>query len=124
MLRQIQFFYSCLLTCFYLQGNGEVYTWGGNETHQCGLGSSEKAIAVPTLVTGIHSRVQHFAIGAAHTLVITENNDVYGWGNNSEFQLALETPKEIPTPQIIPSLCSKDIVQISCGYSHTGCVSG
>lgn len=70
----------------------------GDDTNgQCGLGvlsrSSappfyERRVKNPRKVEGLHARVTKVACGANHSLAITSEGHLYGWGSNSNMQLS------------------------------------
>lgn len=60
--------------------SGEVYVWGYNGNGQLGLGSSgnQPTPCRVAALQGIH--VQWVACGYTHTLVLTDEGQVYAWG--------------------------------------------
>ena len=65
---------------------------------QCGIGSNKRACAppfyqqrlrVPTPVTNM-TGIRKIACGGSHSLALTNEGVVYGWGNNSNLQLSHE----------------------------------
>lgn len=52
------------------------------------------------------------AVGFGHTLMLTENGEVYAWGRNSEGQVGNGKTKKLQTPYKLPL---SNIVQIVCG---------
>jgi alpha-tubulin suppressor-like RCC1 family protein len=72
------------LHCLALNTEKKVYAWAGNFSGQTGLGSTEPAIASPTLITGLANASQVFA-GKNHSLVLDTGGKVFGAGS-SEFK--------------------------------------
>lgn len=72
----------------------------GDDTYgQCGLGDlkrsaappyTERRVKNPRLIENIASKVTKIACGANHSLAITEEGKLYGWGSNSKMQLSQE----------------------------------
>jgi len=59
------------------------------------------------------------AVGAEHTLCVTLDGDVYGWGSNSDGQLGLGHTLTIREPQKIGFLSGKGVQQVSAGRTHS-----
>ncbi|XP_007186911.1 RCC1 and BTB domain-containing protein 2 isoform X1 [Balaenoptera acutorostrata] len=98
---------------------GEVYVWGYNGNGQLGLGSSGNQ-PTPCRVAALQGiRVQRVACGYAHTLVLTDEGQVYAWGANSYGQLGTgnKSNQSYPTPVVV----EKDrITEIAaCHSAHT-----
>lgn len=99
---------------------GKVFTWG-----------QERLIGQPDTRGGSNCQPQEVAslsgyfiedvvCGAEHTLVLTSDGDVWGWGSNSEGQLGLgHTNSPVREPQLVPCLTGKNIRQISAGRTHS-----
>uniref|UniRef100_G1PBC4 RCC1 and BTB domain containing protein 2 n=1 Tax=Myotis lucifugus TaxID=59463 RepID=G1PBC4_MYOLU len=98
--------------------NGEVYVWGYNGNGQLGLGSSGNQ-STPCRLALQGVRVQRVACGYAHTLVLTDEGQVYAWGANSYGQLGTgnKSNQSYPTPVVV----EKDrIIEIAaCHSAHT-----
>ncbi|XP_057350503.1 RCC1 and BTB domain-containing protein 2 isoform X4 [Manis pentadactyla] len=98
---------------------GEVYVWGYNGNGQLGLGSSGNQ-PTPCRVAALQGiRVQRAACGYAHTLVLTDEGQVYAWGANSYGQLGTgnKSNQFYPTPVVV----EKDrIIEVAaCHSGHT-----
>ncbi|XP_017205802.1 RCC1 and BTB domain-containing protein 2 isoform X2 [Oryctolagus cuniculus] len=98
---------------------GEVYVWGYNGNGQLGLGSGGNQ-PTPCRVAALQGiRVQRVACGYAHTLVLTDEGQVYAWGANSYGQLGTgnKSNQSYPTPVVV----EKDrIIEIAaCHSTHT-----
>lgn len=59
--------------------------------------------------------VVDLAVGAEHTLCVTSDGDVYGWGSNSDGQLGLGHTLTIREPEKISGLSGKGVQQV-CIY--------
>ncbi|XP_043556764.1 X-linked retinitis pigmentosa GTPase regulator isoform X1 [Chiloscyllium plagiosum] len=69
--------------------NGKLYIFGSNNWGQLGLGT-KNTVNKPTCVKALKSeKVKLTACGRNHTLVFTEQGNVYAAGDNSEGQLGL-----------------------------------
>uniref|UniRef100_T1HDJ6 Uncharacterized protein n=1 Tax=Rhodnius prolixus TaxID=13249 RepID=T1HDJ6_RHOPR len=64
--------------------------------------------------------IEDIAVGAEHTLVLSSEGCVLGWGNNTDSQLGLgQSSVVVKQPALIAVLSDKGIKQISCGRSHS-----
>ena len=70
-----------------LSKDGKLYSWGSNEFSTI-AGCSEHVVLSPKLLE-LPSLIKKVAIGSHHTVVITAENKVYSWGDNSEGQLGI-----------------------------------
>eukprot|EP01083_Nonionella_stella_P080552 221420_1 len=124
--------HSCIIAA-----NGDVYTFGHNETGQCGISikGNEKVIA-PTNISNIYnvSAVYSDCGGDrsglnGHTVLLTEDGNVLSFGGNKCGQLGhdkvfgLIKKGKYHEPKVIESLINVNIIDISCGYNTTLCVS-
>jgi alpha-tubulin suppressor-like RCC1 family protein len=76
-----------------LTSTGRIFTWGYSFLGSLGLGLVEENVLTPTLVTFTGLNVGEFVTSIAFnnfsTLAITNNNRIYGWGNNGNNIFAL-----------------------------------
>eukprot|EP01129_Flabellula_baltica_P007556 TRINITY_DN2959_c0_g1_i1.p1 TRINITY_DN2959_c0_g1~~TRINITY_DN2959_c0_g1_i1.p1 ORF type:complete len:473 (-),score=135.46 TRINITY_DN2959_c0_g1_i1:53-1441(-) len=103
-----------------LTEDGDVYTWGNNTKGQLGLGLPlEETISVPTKLA-LNKTIVDVASGPFHTLLLTENGDVYGFGANKD--RCLGGLDEINSSPAKISLDHKKkrgkIVGLACGSRH------
>ena len=105
-------FHSIVLT-----ESGDIYSWGENTFGQLGDGTT-KAINKPHLIKGIAGKVVSIAAGDYYSVALTENGDIYNWGENRFGQLGDGTFKNQHLPQLITDLPGKAI-SIATGIYHT-----
>lgn len=68
--------------------DGQLWAWGKNNYGQMGQGSSGYNQLTPIKITiGNNEKVKSVATGTSHILVLTQNGDLYGWGNNFSSQV-------------------------------------
>ena len=130
-----------------VDAHGDLYTWGGGKTNQfnkgqCGHGNTE-FLERPKRVEGLsHKRVAKVSCGASHTLVLTEDQQLYTFGSGVYGECGhgdygnVHTPKriEIPKPKSKgrqpagePSNQAPEpaqIIDISAGGKHSMVLSG
>lgn len=94
---------------------GGVWTWGRNDKGQLGRGVVGTEDEQPALVD-VLPRVQEIAASGGYVLALTEDGDVYSWGENSEGQLGRRPNASYDiTPAKVQSL--NQITQIAAGPS-------
>ena len=119
-------YHSCAIT-----SNGKLWTWGKNDQGQCGLGSvANKDVMIPTLVNLDIDDDKYLASycdsGWEHTLLITTDGKILSWGIGYEGHrpvLGHGTEKAEYAPKVIEALRNIKIVDVSCGWDHSMCVS-
>ena len=120
-----------------LNQNGEMFSFGHNQEYQCGLpnvennNSDNENINDPTNISKIYDNLKAIKVccGNEHSLIISKNKNVYGFGNNEDGLLGL-LDKTIKTykPTKINFIANNDnitiedyngkIIDISCGTVH------
>ncbi|XP_043789203.1 X-linked retinitis pigmentosa GTPase regulator-like [Apis laboriosa] len=105
----------------FLTENGLVYVCGESESGKLGIDINFSTQIMPKQMQ-LPSPVIYVACGGHHTLILTENDNLYCTGSNSSGQLGLGTNvTELHTPKLFPqgALKNEKISRISCGESHT-----
>lgn len=97
-----------------LSADGEVLTWGENLSGQLGDGT-RRSRSNPGNVEGISKRVIKIAAGCTHSLALTEEGEVFAWGNNFSGQLGDGTTQSRNTPKKMENL-DKEIVEVSGSF--------
>ncbi|CAN4116052.1 unnamed protein product [Withania somnifera] len=102
--------------------HGRVYTFGGNQFGQLGLGTgTDHSETSPRLVDASileNKNAKVVSCGARHSAIMTEDSKIYSWGWNKYGQLGLgdtvdrNDPCEIPIHDCTPK-------SIACGWWHT-----
>ena len=95
---------------FAITDEGTLYGWGQNNIGQLGLGDGEDRLT-PTVIDFDGKPVVAVSSGTGHTLVLTADGAVYGFGSNRDGQAApdqLEGPGDpvnnVLSPSMIPGL--------------------
>ena len=115
-------YHSCALS-----ENGVLYTWGGGgESYnkgQCGHGS-KKDVESPKKVEFFTKKGLHIlkvSCGGYHTIVMDENNELYGFGKGIFGQCGYGQPEDtdIPRKIIFNDKNLNKITDIKCGGEHS-----
>ena len=101
--------------------NNEIYCWGGNESGQLGLGNTDNQHS-PILCSFLpNENIIDIKIGYQHSLILTDNGDVFSCGSHTLGQLGRECDGDPFTLFYrIPEL--PEIARIECGYYHSMCI--
>ncbi|KAH0501347.1 E3 ubiquitin-protein ligase HERC2 [Microtus ochrogaster] len=100
-----------------ITAEGELYTWGRGNYGRLGHGSSEDE-AIPMLVAGLKGlKVIDVACGSgdAQTLAVTENGQVWSWGDGDYGKLGRGGSDGCKTPKLIEKLQDLDVIKVRCG---------
>lgn len=65
--------------------------------------------------------VQQVACGQYHTLALTQDGRLFGWGDNKRGQLG-EGEESFPTPRLITTLDSE--ASVRAGWAHSALLAG
>lgn len=109
--------------------NGSIYSFGWAEDGQLGLPSmwiqeSYMSFAIRKIVYLNHKKIVKISAGALFSIAITENGEIYSWGNGELGQLGQgNTIKLLEFPSVVKSLEKEIIVDALCGESHVICIS-
>ena len=99
-----------------LDGNGNVWTWGGNASGQLGLGNTTQETYAQQ-VTAI-SGIVKIGAGASHSLAMTTNGaTVYAWGYNNDGQLGNNTVTQEDSP--ITMIGVSNAKSVAGGANHS-----
>ncbi|WP_449601183.1 RCC1 domain-containing protein [Paenibacillus sp. Marseille-Q9583] len=106
-----------------LKTDGTVWTWGGNQTGQLGLGDAglETHRKTPTQVKkedGTNLVALQVAAGGSHTVALDPDERVWTWGSDNNGQLGDGTSGSSRNkPYMVDSIT--DVIAIAAGTSHT-----
>ncbi|XP_016542341.1 ultraviolet-B receptor UVR8 isoform X3 [Capsicum annuum] len=102
--------------------HGHVYTFGGNQFGQLGLGTgTDHSETSPRLVDASileNKNAKLVSCGARHSAIMTEDSKIYSWGWNKYGQLGLgdTVDRNDPCEVSIDDCRPKDV---ACGWWHT-----
>uniref|UniRef100_A0A671U621 Secretion regulating guanine nucleotide exchange factor n=1 Tax=Sparus aurata TaxID=8175 RepID=A0A671U621_SPAAU len=97
-----------------------LHSWGANSYGQLGQGHVEDQ-SDPRLSDTAplqNKAVRAVSGGGGHSVVVTENGEVFVCGQNDRGQLGLGHNADISTLQLCPSL-SQRVTQVACGWDFT-----
>ncbi|KAG8176599.1 hypothetical protein JTE90_026848 [Oedothorax gibbosus] len=102
-----------------LTSAGQVWTWGKGDYFRLGHGE-EGHIRKPQIIEGLKGKkVIHVAVGALHCLAVTENGQVYAWGDNDHGQQGNGTTTVNRKPALVQGLEDVKVTRVACGSSHS-----
>ena len=108
---------------FILTEDGDVYAFGQNNCGQLGLNDTEEHL-IPTKIDSNHygnKKITQISARGNHSLILTEDGEVYAFGQNEKGQLGLndKTDRWVPTKIDSNHYGNKKITQISAGDTHS-----
>lgn len=87
-----------------LRSDGSVWSWGGNQFGQVGVGLLNHSVLKPEQIQSL-SNIVSIAAGRYHSVALTADGTVYGWGLNSNGQLGINSDdRVISQPVKIPAI--------------------
>lgn len=105
--------------CFAITTGGELYGWGSNSSNVLGTATDTRVVDTPTIleITDTKKNVLSFiriASNGNHTLAVTNDGMVYGWGENGSGELGSDSSR-LRNPSKVSS--SGDEVFTSSNFS-------
>ncbi|KVH87985.1 Regulator of chromosome condensation 1/beta-lactamase-inhibitor protein II, partial [Cynara cardunculus var. scolymus] len=109
--------------CLAVTMEGEVQSWGRNQNGQLGLGTTEDSL-VPQKIEAFQGvTIKMVAAGAEHTVAITEDGELYGWGWGRYGNLGLGDRTDRNIPEKASVINGEKMILVACGWRHTISVS-
>jgi alpha-tubulin suppressor-like RCC1 family protein len=104
----------------------EVFYWGSDTSGQFGIG--ERSIGkfyMSPKCCSFSVVIRKISCGEEHSGFIAANGYVYTMGSNQSGRLGINNPgqKHASRPVLVESLVDYQIIDISCGFSHTGVIT-
>ncbi|KAB2011241.1 hypothetical protein ES319_D09G006800v1 [Gossypium barbadense] len=98
---------------------GGLYTYGWSKYGQLGHGDFEDHL-VPYKVEALaDSSIKQISGGWRHTMALTSDGKLYGWGWNKFGQVGVGENTDICSPVQVKFPNDQRVVQVSCGWRHT-----
>jgi len=104
-------------TSLALDSSGVVWGWGVNDAGQVGNGGVASPVTTPTKSLIANFVVTSIAAGGFHSLAITSNGTVIGWGTNSTGQLSNIPPQTYTAATGLSSVGGA--ASVAAGISHS-----
>eukprot|EP01156_Anaeramoeba_ignava_P022563 Anaeramoba_ignava/c20794_g3_i2.p1 GENE.c20794_g3_i2~~c20794_g3_i2.p1 ORF type:complete len:859 (-),score=337.64 c20794_g3_i2:45-2471(-) len=106
-----------------LTDTGNVFSWGLNNKGQLGHGDYEND-SKPKLIQKLkNNQIKSVSAGDFHSLVLSENGEIFSWGSCDYGQLGLGRKNDEISPQLITELQERKVFFISSGQSFSGCIT-
>ena len=100
---------------FFSTADGKLWGSGFNINGELGIGpNTPTSVSTPVVIPGIE-HVRSVSGGFFHSVALTENGEVYAWGNNGFGQFGDGTQQESRTPKLIMS----GVTAVTAGSQHT-----
>ena len=103
---------------------GEVYSWGSGSFGQLGHNDELSTLESPTKISSlVEKNVVGIACGTTYSAVITNNGELYTFGQGRFGKLGHGNSDDKPAPTLVAALKSHKVFDVACGDSHTLCVT-
>lgn len=104
-----------------ITANGDLYCWGNNEYGQIGNGMENTLERIETTPQKVLGNVVSVALGKVHTAALTENGDLYCWGDNGNGQIG--NGAATYRKQTTPVKVLEDVVFVTSGGRNTAAIT-
>lgn len=104
-----------------ITSSGNIYGWGENGLGQLGLGDRETRFLPIKILDGRNTKFKILSCGAYHTIVVDTDNNMWVWGQGTEFQLGQGKAEILQEPTILPkdTFGGAEILAVETGWAHT-----
>ncbi len=104
-----------------LSASGKIFAWGANSSGQCGVGNvNDQRTPVDITDKFEGETISQVGLGSNFTVVLTESNKVYTFGENEYGQLGIGNTTDKSTPTDITDQFGDEVVtNITVGGFHT-----
>jgi alpha-tubulin suppressor-like RCC1 family protein len=107
---------------------GNLYSFGDNSEGQCGIEINRAYDPVTIETKGMlgEDKVRPIRIfaGDAHSALVTNEGDLFAWGDNSEERLGIHTTSSIFRPTLVEDVMGRNICGIGLGGFFSIFVTG
>ena len=103
---------------------GAIYSWGDKENGVAGHGDTEGHQYNPKLLEKLAGkRIVQLSACGFHTACLTENGELYSWGEGKFGRLGHNNERNHHSPKLVEALVGKKPRQVSCGGFHTAVIT-
>ncbi|RWR92760.1 Regulator of chromosome condensation [Cinnamomum micranthum f. kanehirae] len=102
-----------------VSSSGSLYTYGWSKYGQLGHGDFEDHLIPHQLEALRNNFVTQISGGWRHTMALTSDGSLYGWGWNKFGQIGIGDSDDRCSPVQVKFPPDQKVVQISCGWRHT-----
>ncbi|XP_021900332.1 ultraviolet-B receptor UVR8 isoform X2 [Carica papaya] len=106
-----------------VSSSGGLYTYGWSKYGQLGHGDFEDHLVPHKLEALSKSFISQIAGGWRHTMALTSDGKLYGWGWNKFGQVGVGDDVDHCSPVQVKFPHDQKVAQISCGWRHTVAVT-
>ncbi|MFA6866250.1 MAG: hypothetical protein WCR54_01905, partial [Clostridia bacterium] len=96
-----------------VSNTGKLYSWGNNDNGQLGDCTTQES-NLPQQIILSGEKFNKIAIGETHTIALSDEGELYAWGNNSNGQLGLNSNLSYDIPQYI-DVPNVKFSEVACG---------
>lgn len=111
-----------------LDDNGRIFAFGDNSEGQCAIetGRSYEPIEIHTrgLLGEDKVKSRFIFCGDSHSAVLTDEGDMFVWGDNSAGRLGLASMSSIYRPTLVDDLMGRNITSIGLGGFFSIAITG
>jgi alpha-tubulin suppressor-like RCC1 family protein len=104
---------------FILKNNGSLWSCGGGDEGELGLGNTTSKTTFTQVTTNINNDVKQIASGYGHTFILKNDGSLWCCGLNVSGQLGLGDTNSRNTFTKVTKNVNNDVKQVICGYYHT-----
>jgi len=94
---------------------GKLYSWGKNLAGKLGDGTTTDRNAPVEIAASLNKVWSYASAGDAHAMAITDNGDLYAWGEGADGRLGNGNTIDQSTPVFVGS----GFKEVTCGYAHS-----
>ncbi len=103
-----------------LKKDGTIYAWGNNSYGQLGQGNTTTAKTPITITSLSDKKIIQISTGNYHSLALTQDGKIYGWGFNDVGQVGKGTTSTAEsTPALIGGTTLNNVVQIVAVFKQS-----
>jgi len=109
-----------------LTDRGFLYSWGRGFEGQLGLSETIEVASVPKYVQFFHGKmIKYVATGSFHSLAITQDGDLYTWGEARSGALGTGKHRDVRKPCKVEIEGWPDVKfeQCAAGYGHSAAIT-